>query len=95
MRIIKQLEKAGLRCRTRLQVGNAHTQSVFGRGDGTWTNTPPQVAGVVGDAVNRTTVPGGFTLRGDSTFPGQGLNAVAFQVYVPSRLLLWIWDYST
>ena len=81
-RIIERLEKifpgldAGLDF---MEVGTPRTHRRFlGRDDGTYGPIPRRkLAGLLGMPFNRTAVPGLYCV-GDSTFPGQGLNAVAF-----------------
>ncbi|MBW4686564.1 MAG: carotene isomerase [Komarekiella atlantica HA4396-MV6] len=81
-RIIDRLEKifpgldSGL---DYLEVGTPRTHRRFlGREDGTYGPIPRRkLRGLLGMPFNRTTVPGLYCV-GDSTFPGQGLNAVAF-----------------
>ncbi|AFY77838.1 MAG: carotene isomerase [Hydrococcus sp. C42_A2020_068] len=81
-RIIKRLEKifpglsAGLDYQ---EVGTPRTHRRFlGRDDGTYGPIPRgKLAGLLGMPFNRTAIPGLYCV-GDSTFPGQGLNAVAF-----------------
>ena len=81
-RIIERLEKtfpgldAGL---DYLEVGTPRTHQRFlGRDDGTYGPIPHRkLLGLLGMPFNRTAVPGLYCV-GDSTFPGQGLNAVAF-----------------
>ncbi|AFY32050.1 carotenoid isomerase [Calothrix sp. PCC 7507] len=81
-RIIDRLEKifpglnAGL---DYLEVGTPRTHRRFlGRVDGTYGPIPRRkLWGLLGMPFNRTEVPGLYCV-GDSTFPGQGLNAVAF-----------------
>jgi len=81
-RIIKRLEKifpgldAGL---DYMEVGTPRTHRRFlGREDGTYGPVPRRkLMGLLGMPFNRTAVPGLYCV-GDSTFPGQGLNAVAF-----------------
>lgn len=81
-RIIERLEKilpgldAGL---DYLEVGTPRTHQRFlGRDDGTYGPIPHRkLLGLLGMPFNRTVVPGLYCV-GDSTFPGQGLNAVAF-----------------
>jgi prolycopene isomerase len=62
-----------------MEVGTARTHQRFlGRADGTYGPIPRQkLKGLVGMPFNRTSMPGLYCV-GDSTFPGQGLNAVAF-----------------
>ncbi len=80
--IIDRLEKifpglnAGL---DYLEVGTPRTHRRFlGRVDGTYGPIPRRkLWGLLGMPFNRTDVPGLYCV-GDSTFPGQGLNAVAF-----------------
>ncbi|WP_017305423.1 carotenoid isomerase [Spirulina subsalsa] len=61
------------------EVGTARTHRRFlGRDDGTYGPIPRRkLAGLLGMPFNRTAIPGLYCV-GDSTFPGQGLNAVAF-----------------
>ncbi len=61
------------------EVGTPRTHRRFlGRQDGTYGPIPRrQLAGLLGMPFNRTAIPGLYCV-GDSTFPGQGLNAVAF-----------------
>lgn len=81
-RIIERLEKifpgldAGLDF---MEVGTPRTHRRFlGREDGTYGPIPRRkLAGLLGMPFNRTAIPGLYCV-GDSTFPGQGLNAVAF-----------------
>lgn len=81
-RIIERLEKifpgldVGL---DYLEVGTPRTHRRFlGREDGTYGPIPRRkLLGLLGMPFNRTAVPGLYCV-GDSTFPGQGLNAVAF-----------------
>jgi prolycopene isomerase len=81
-RIIDRLEKifpgldAGL---DYMEVGTARSHRRFlGREDGTYGPIPRQkLMGLLGMPFNRTSMPGLYCV-GDSTFPGQGLNAVAF-----------------
>ena len=81
-RIIERLEKifpgldAGL---DYMEVGTPRTHRRFlGREDGTYGPIPRRkLMGLLGMPFNRTAVPGLYCV-GDSTFPGQGLNAVAF-----------------
>ncbi|MEH2137077.1 carotenoid isomerase [Nostoc sp.] len=81
-RIIDRLEKifpgldAGL---DYLEVGTPRTHRRFlGRQDGTYGPIPRRkLWGLLKMPFNRTTIPGLYCV-GDSTFPGQGLNAVAF-----------------
>lgn len=80
--LIDQLEKifpglsAGLDYQ---EVGTPRTHRRFlGREDGTYGPMPRRkLRGLLGMPFNRTAVPGLYCV-GDSTFPGQGLNAVAF-----------------
>ena len=70
----------GLEAAVRYQeVGTPRTHRRFlGRVDGTYGPMPSgQPWGLLGMPFNRTAVPGLYCV-GDSTFPGQGLNAVAF-----------------
>lgn len=81
-RIVERLEKifpglnAGL---DYLEVGTPRTHRRFlGREDGTYGPIPRRkLRGLLGMPFNRTAIPGLYCV-GDSTFPGQGLNAVAF-----------------
>jgi prolycopene isomerase len=81
-RIIDRLEKifpgldAGL---DYLEVGTPRSHRRFlGREDGTYGPIPRyKLRGLLGMPFNRTAIPGLYCV-GDSTFPGQGLNAVAF-----------------
>jgi prolycopene isomerase len=80
--LIRRLEVLfpGLQTAIRLQeVGTPRTHRRFlGRRDGTYGPIPAgQPRGLLGMPFNRTAVPGLYCV-GDSTFPGQGLNAVAF-----------------
>jgi len=61
------------------EVGTPRTHRRFlGRDDGTYGPIPTRkLAGLLGMPFNRTAIPGLYCV-GDSTFPGQGLNAVAF-----------------
>ncbi|MBD2120033.1 carotenoid isomerase [Trichocoleus sp. FACHB-262] len=61
------------------EVGTPRTHRRFlGRQDGTYGPIPKRkLLGLLGMPFNRTAVPGLYCV-GDSTFPGQGLNAVAF-----------------
>jgi prolycopene isomerase len=61
------------------EVGTPRTHRRFlGREDGTYGPIPTRkLMGLLGMPFNRTAVPGLYCV-GDSTFPGQGLNAVAF-----------------
>jgi len=60
-------------------IGTPRTHRRFlGRSDGTYGPMPRRaLRGLLGMPFNRTAVPGLYCV-GDSTFPGQGLNAVAF-----------------
>lgn len=81
-RIIDRLEKifpgldAGL---DYMEVGTARSHRRFlGREDGTYGPIPTRkLMGLLGMPFNRTSIRGLYCV-GDSTFPGQGLNAVAF-----------------
>jgi prolycopene isomerase len=81
-RIIDRLQKifpgidAGL---DYLEIGTPRTHRRFlGREDGTYGPIPRhKLRGLLGMPFNRTAIPGLYCV-GDSTFPGQGLNAVAF-----------------
>lgn len=61
------------------EVGTPRTHRRFlGRADGSYGPIPSRkLLGLLGMPFNRTAVPGLYCV-GDSTFPGQGLNAVAF-----------------
>jgi prolycopene isomerase len=61
------------------EAGTARTHRRFlGREDGTYGPIPSRkLLGLLGMPFNRTAIPGLYCV-GDSTFPGQGLNAVAF-----------------
>ncbi|BAU67224.1 carotene isomerase [Stanieria sp. NIES-3757] len=61
------------------EVGTPRTHRRFlGRDEGTYGPIPSRkLAGLLGMPFNRTAIPGLYCV-GDSTFPGQGLNAVAF-----------------
>ena len=61
------------------EVGTPRTHRRFlGRDDGTYGPIPiRKLPGLLGMPFNRTAIPGLYCV-GDSTFPGQGLNAVAF-----------------
>ena len=62
-----------------LEVGTPRSHQRFlGREDGTYGPIPRRkLRGLLSMPFNRTTIPGLYCV-GDSTFPGQGLNAVAF-----------------
>lgn len=62
-----------------MEVGTPRTHRRYlGRMDGTYGPIPSRkLLGLLGMPFNRTSVPGLYCV-GDSTFPGQGLNAVAF-----------------
>ncbi|MGF1482102.1 MAG: carotenoid isomerase [Cyanophyceae cyanobacterium] len=81
-RLIERLEQIfpGLEAGLDYQeVGTPRTHRRFlGREEGTYGPIPRRkLAGLLGMPFNRTAVPGLYCV-GDSTFPGQGLNAVAF-----------------
>ncbi|MBD2529084.1 carotene isomerase [Nostoc flagelliforme FACHB-838] len=81
-RIIDRLEKIfpGLNAALDyLEVGTPRTHRRFlGREDGTYGPIPRRkLRGLLSMPFNRTAIPGLYCV-GDSTFPGQGLNAVAF-----------------
>lgn len=61
------------------EIGTPRTHRRFlGRQDGTYGPIPARtLPGLLGMPFNRTAIPGLYCV-GDSTFPGQGLNAVAF-----------------
>ncbi len=69
-----------------LEVGTPRTHRRFlGREDGTYGPIPSRkLAGLLGMPFNRTAIPGLYCV-GDSTFPGQGLNAVAFSGFACSH----------
>ncbi len=80
--IIQRLEKLfpGLDAALdHLEIGTPRTHRRYlGRQDGTYGPIPARkLMGLLGMPFNRTAVPGLYCV-GDSTFPGQGLNAVAF-----------------
>jgi prolycopene isomerase len=88
-RLIERLEKIfpGLSGGLDYQeVGTPRTHRRFlGRDDGTYGPVPRRkLAGLLGMPFNRTAVPGLYCV-GDSTFPGQGLNAVAFSGFACSH----------
>jgi len=81
-RIVRRLEKIfpGLEAGLSYQeVGTPRTHRRFlGRDDGTYGPIPRRkLKGLLAMPFNQTTIPGLYCV-GDSTFPGQGLNAVAF-----------------
>ncbi len=81
-RIITRLEKIFPDLSNHLdyqEVGTPRTHRRFlGREDGTYGPIPAKkLLGLLGMPFNRTAIPGLYCV-GDSTFPGQGLNAVAF-----------------
>ncbi|MGI0485977.1 carotenoid isomerase [Pantanalinema rosaneae CENA516] len=81
-RLIERLEKIFPNLSQYLdyqEVGTPRTHRRFlGREDGTYGPIPRRkLAGLLGMPFNRTAIPGLYCV-GDSTFPGQGLNAVAF-----------------
>jgi prolycopene isomerase len=81
-RIIQRIEKIFPKlsdCLDYQEVGTPRTHRRFlGRDDGTYGPIPTRkLPGLLGMPFNRTSVPGLYCV-GDSTFPGQGLNAVAF-----------------
>ena len=81
-KLIERLEKifpgldAGL---DYMEIGTPKTHRRYlNRQDGTYGPIPSRkLAGLLGMPFNRTSIPGLYCV-GDSTFPGQGLNAVAF-----------------
>jgi prolycopene isomerase len=80
--LIQRLEKLfpGLAAALDYQeAGTPRTHRRFlGRQDGTYGPIPSRkLMGLLGMPFNRTAIPGLYCV-GDSTFPGQGLNAVAF-----------------
>ena len=68
------------------EIGTPRTHRRFlGREDGTYGPIPRyKLAGLLGMPFNRTAIPGLYCV-GDSTFPGQGLNAVAFSGFACSH----------
>ena len=81
-KIIQRLEKIFPGLETALdyqEVGTPRTHRRFlGREDGTYGPIPQKkLMGLLGMPFNQTAIPGLYCV-GDSTFPGQGLNAVAF-----------------
>jgi prolycopene isomerase len=81
-RIIQRLEKIFPNLSLHLdyqEVGTPRTHRRFlGREDGTYGPIPVRkLPGLLGMPFNRTAIPGLYCV-GDSTFPGQGLNAVSF-----------------
>jgi prolycopene isomerase len=62
-----------------MEIGTPRTHRRFlGRADGSYGPIPRRkLPGLLNMPFNRTAVPGLYCV-GDSTFPGQGLNAVAF-----------------
>ncbi|MFE4106840.1 carotenoid isomerase [Almyronema epifaneia] len=81
-RLIQRLERIWPHMGTAIEyreVGTPRTHQRFlGRTAGTYGPIPAkQLRGLLGMPFNRTSVPGLYCV-GDSTFPGQGLNAVAF-----------------
>lgn len=81
-RLITRLEKIFPNLSAHLdyqEVGTPRTHRRFlGRQDGTYGPIPARkLLGLLGMPFNRTAIPGLYCV-GDSTFPGQGLNAVAF-----------------
>lgn len=62
-----------------MEVGTARSHKRFlNREDGTYGPIPShKLQGLLAMPFNRTAIPGLYCV-GDSTFPGQGLNAVAF-----------------
>lgn len=68
------------------EVGTPRTHRRFlGRDEGTYGPIPRRkLAGLLGMPFNRTAIPGLYCV-GDSTFPGQGLNAVAFSGFACSH----------
>ncbi len=81
-KLIDRLERIFPGLRTAIdyqEIGTPRTHRRFlGRQDGTYGPIPRRkLLGLLGMPFNRTAVPGLYCV-GDSTFPGQGLNAVAF-----------------
>lgn len=70
------------------EIGTPRTHRRFlGRKDGTYGPIPAKrLKGLLGMPFNRTDVPGLYIV-GDSTFPGQGLNAVAFSGFACAHLV--------
>ncbi len=70
------------------EVGTPRTHRRFlGRVDGTYGPIPKnKPLGLIGMPFNRTSIPNLFCV-GDSTFPGQGLNAVAFSGFACAHLV--------
>lgn len=70
------------------EVGTPRTHRRFlGRVDGTYGPIPKnRPLGLIGMPFNRTSIPNLFCV-GDSTFPGQGLNAVAFSGFACAHLV--------
>ena len=68
------------------EVGTPRTHRRFlGRNDGSYGPIPSRkLPGLLGMPFNRTVIPGLYCV-GDSTFPGQGLNAVAFSGFACSH----------
>ncbi|MBD2184749.1 carotenoid isomerase [Aerosakkonema funiforme] len=88
-RIIKRLEQFFPGLDTKLdymEVGTPRTHRRFlGRDDGSYGPIPSRkLRGLLGMPFNRTSIPGLYCV-GDSTFPGQGLNAVAFSGFACSH----------
>ncbi|MEO0988368.1 MAG: carotenoid isomerase [Cyanobacteria bacterium J06639_14] len=69
-------------------IGTPRTHRRFlGRSDGTYGPMPSyKLRGLLGMPFNRTSIPGLYCV-GDSTFPGQGLNAVAFSGFACAHRL--------
>ena len=90
-RLIERLESIfpGLNAALDYQeVGTPRTHRRFlGRQNGTYGPIPQRkLLGLLGMPFNRTAIPNLYCV-GDSTFPGQGLNAVAFSGFACSHLL--------
>jgi len=70
------------------EVGTPRSHRRFlGRMDGTYGPIPKRkLLGLLGMPFNRTSVPDLYCV-GDSTFPGQGLNAVAFSGFACAHLI--------
>jgi len=80
----------GIRAGTRVrEVGTPRTHRRFlNRADGTYGPIPSRTpAGMLGMPMNTTAVPGLYCV-GDSTFPGQGVNAVVFSGFGCAHRLL-------
>ncbi len=90
-RLIERLKKLFPKLDTGLdyiEIGTARTHRRFlNRIDGSYGPIPRRkLLGLLGMPFNRTAIPNLYCV-GDSTFPGQGLNAVAFSGFACSHLL--------